>query len=111
MVIADPAAYQGNLPLLAAPKWFSIWLIAASAFFRKKITADDNRETCRSIRKENPGGKGDSFMTPVPVLFTVTHFVSSVSYWWSQGLELFVIYTNPMRGMAVSKGAENRSVD
>lgn len=72
---------------------------------------DDNREACRSIRKKNPGGKGDSFTAPVPVLFTVTHFVSCVSYRRSQGLELFVIYANPIRGMGVSEGAENRSVD
>lgn len=82
------------------------------SFFRKKKNyCGDIREVCRSIRKENSGGKGDSFTAPVPVLFTVTHFVSSVSYWRSQGLELFVIYANTVGGMGVSKGAENRSVD
>lgn len=47
----------------------------------KKITVYDNKKVCRAIKKENPGGKGDSFMTLAFTLFAVTHFVHSVSYW------------------------------
>jgi len=57
-----------------------LYLTNSSLSVLEKITVDDNKKVCRSIRKENPGGKGDSFTTLALVLFAVTHFVYSVSY-------------------------------